>query len=345
MREKLINICTPRQWKTLSTSELKDEGYTVYGANGVIGYYSEYNHETETVMVTCRGATCGTVNISKPYSYINGNAMCMDDLRHDIDVKYLYYALKNYDFKEVISGSAQPQITRQGLNNVFVEVVDKPRQLEIVKVLSNVEETISRKQQQLTEYDQLIKSRFIEMFADYKKVELSTLASITMGQSPNSKSYNDNGEGLPFFQGKADFGDKYTIVNHWTTSPTKIANKNDVLMSVRAPVGPVNISSVDCCIGRGLCAINTIKSKTNNEFLYNALNAMQYELSHMGSGSTFKAINKSDVYGLLIPEAPIDMQNQFAYFVQQIDKLKFEVQKSLEATQMFFDSLMQEYFG
>ena len=244
-----------------------------------------------------------------------------------ITSKCLFYLLNSESFrnqKDINStGATQKAITIEGLKKISLRIPEYHRQNQIGMTLENIDKIIKLKEQQLAEYDQLIKSRFIEMFADYKKVELSTLASITMGQSPNSKSYNDNGEGLPFFQGKADFGDKYTIVNHWTTSPTKIANKNDVLMSVRAPVGPVNISSVDCCIGRGLCAINAIKNKTNNEFLYNTLNAMQYELSHMGSGSTFKAINKSDVYGLLIPEAPIDMQNQFADFVQQIDKSKF----------------------
>ena len=95
-------------------------------------------------------------------------------------------------------------------------------------------------------------------------------------------------------------------------------------MSVRAPVGPVNISSVDCCIGRGLCSINAIPNKTNNEFLYNALIAIQDQITAMGTGSTFKAINKSDVYAIQLPLAPISLQNEFANFVEQVDKLKFE---------------------
>lgn len=163
-KEKLINICTPRQWKTLSTSELMDKGYPVYGANGIIGYYDSYNHESETVMVTCRGATCGMVNLSEPFSYINGNAMCMDDVRDDVDTRYLYYALKQYDFKNIISGSAQPQITRQGLSKVYISITNKEKQLEIVESLSKVEQLLDNKKLLLLEYDQLIKSRFVEMF-------------------------------------------------------------------------------------------------------------------------------------------------------------------------------------
>ena len=145
-----------------------------------------------------------------------------------------------------------------------------------------------------------------------------------MGQSPESSSYNDKGDGIPFFQGKADYGDKYTIVNHYTTKPTKIAKQNSVLMSVRAPVGPVNIANVKCCIGRGLCSIDALEGITNNEFLYNALSAMKDEISSKGTGSTFNSINKNDVYNLMVPNAPIDEQNLFSEYAQLIDKSKFD---------------------
>ncbi|MDD5885733.1 MAG: restriction endonuclease subunit S [Erysipelotrichaceae bacterium] len=169
----------------------------------------------------------------------------------------------------------------------------------------------------------LAKSRFNEMFGTVNKRELSSIAEIFMGQSPDSKSYNDLGNGIPFFQGKADYGEKYTKVAHWTTSPTKLARQGDVLMSVRAPVGPVNISSSDCCIGRGLCAIRAKEGVTNNEFLYNALKVMESEISSMGNGSTFKAINKNDVYGLKIPSASIAEQEKFSTFSELIDKSRF----------------------
>ena len=169
----------------------------------------------------------------------------------------------------------------------------------------------------------MIKSQFIEQFDKYEKIELHLIADIVMGQSPESSSYNDEGNGVPFFQGKGDYGEKYTIVKHYTTSPKKLAQKNSVLMSVRAPVGPVNIANVECCIGRGLCSINGKEGKTNNEFLYNALSAMQDEISGKGVGSTFNAINKDDIYKLLIPNAPIDKQNEFSDIAKQIDKSKF----------------------
>ena len=162
------------------------------------------------------------------------------------------------------------------------------------------------------------------MFSALPKVELSQISQIIMGQSPESTAYNDDGIGLPFFQGKADYGEKYTVINHYTKKWNKEAKKGYVLMSVRAPVGPVNIASTDCAIGRGLCAMNAKPGKANNEFLFNALNSMQQEIVLSGKdGSTFAAINKDQVYKLLLPQAPIELQNEFSDFVHHIDKLKF----------------------
>ena len=266
-----------------------------------------------------------------------------------LTAKCLYYLLSSETFKNQkdanSTGATQKAITIEGLKKIKLRVPEYNKQDRIGSVLENIERIIKYKQQQLSEYDQLIKSRFVEMFESFKKTDLSNIAEIIMGQSPDSAYYNENGVGLPFFQGKADFGSKYTNVSYWTTKPSKTAKKGNVLMSVRAPVGPVNISSVDCCIGRGLCSINAIPNKTNNEFLYNALIAIQDQITAMGTGSTFKAINKSDVYAIQLPLSPISLQNEFANFVEQVDKLKFVVQKSLDETQKLFDSLMQEYFG
>lgn len=360
MREKLINICTPRQWKTLSTSELKDEGYTVYGANGVIGYYSEYNHEAETVMITCRGATCGTVNISKPYSYINGNAMCMDDLRHDIDVKYLYYALKNYDFKEVISGSAQPQITRQGLNNVFVEVVAKPRQLEIVKVLSNIEETISRKQQQLAKYDQLIKSRFVEMFGDifngksnYSTIKISEAVVPKIERA--KKDFNADDE-IKYLDISSVDNRKNIIIGYtdylMKDAPSRAqqhVRKDDIVISTVRPnlnnVAKVTHDYSNIVASSGFCVLRASKVEPNFLFALVSMQSFADYLASLTTGANYPAVSDKDILNFEIPNAPYEEQTKFSDFIKQVDKLKFVVQKSLNETQELFDSLMQKYFG
>ena len=162
---KLTDICNPKQWKTIPTSELLEDGYPVYGANGIIGYYSEFNHKNPVITVTCRGATCGTINITVPKSYVTGNAMCLDDVRSDIYMEYLYYCLKHYNFNNVISGSAQPQITRQGMEKIYVTIGSHNEQMDIVDKLKKVENVIGLKKQELKQLDTFVKSRLNKIAA------------------------------------------------------------------------------------------------------------------------------------------------------------------------------------
>lgn len=123
--------------------------------------------------------------------------------------------------------------------------------------------------------------------------ELSSIADIIMGQSPPSSSYNESREGLPFFQGKADFGFRNPEVRLFCNAPLKIARPNDILMSVRAPVGPTNVADRECCIGRGLAAIRA--KDIESDFLYFNLRYIEKFIASLGSGSTFHAINKAQL--------------------------------------------------
>ena len=162
---------------------------------------------------------------------------------------------------------------------------------------------------------------------EYKK--LKGVAIINMGQSPDSSSYNEDGEGVPFFQGKADFGDINPVVRMYTSSPKKLAEESDILMSVRAPVGDVNIADRECCIGRGLCAIRADKC-INNKFLYYYLITRKEELNSMATGSTFKAINKSILESINVPMLALETQNKVADILDKskelIDKRKAQIE-------------------
>ncbi|WP_225765263.1 restriction endonuclease subunit S [Stenotrophomonas sp. Marseille-Q4652] len=121
--EPLNEISSPRQWPTISGKELTESGFPVYGANGKIGFYSSYNHEHPTVLITCRGATCGTINVCEPKSYVTGNAMALDDPDpNKTTIEFLETYLNVRGLDDAITGAAQPQITRQNLQkvNVFV---------------------------------------------------------------------------------------------------------------------------------------------------------------------------------------------------------------------------------
>lgn len=147
---------------------------------------------------------------------------------------------------------------------------------------------------------------------------LVDIAKINMGQSPPSSSYNDNGIGLPFYQGKADFGYINPIPKKYCNAPSKVADQGDILISVRAPVGPVNITTKKCCIGRGLAAI---KAKTfNQDFIYYNLIFQEDYIASLGTGSTFKAINKSQLENIQIKDFTLDEQFKIAYILSTLQK-------------------------
>ena len=139
-------------------------------------------------------------------------------------------------------------------------------------------------------------------------VKLKDVCRINMGQSPDSASYNCNGYGLPFFQGNADFGEKYPKVRIWCDSPIKTANEHDILISVRAPIGAINYADCECCIGRGLASLTPDQSVLSSVFLFWFLKSKTEELNNKGAGSTFKAIGKKVLEEILIPDISIDQQ-------------------------------------
>lgn len=190
----------------------------------------------------------------------------------------------------------------------------------------------------------LLKSRFIEMFKNSETLRLDQIAEVTMGQSPDSSSYNSVGKGIPFYQGKTEFTDKYIgQPSTWCTSPTRIAKENDILMSVRAPVGNVNIATEECCIGRGLSSIRP-QNGFNSEFIFEALEQKKEELENKATGSTFKAINKDIVLSIQIPNTSISIQKEYSNFVKQIDKSKFLLQQILEKFELLKKSRFIEMF-
>ncbi|EBX5572461.1 hypothetical protein DSN37_20765 [Salmonella enterica subsp. enterica serovar Kuessel] len=154
----LVDLVSPKQWKTISTKELTDDGYVVYGANGKIGFYNKYTHESATLMITCRGATCGNLNISEPLSYINGNAMALDNQPTKyLNIKYLKYSLQARGLQDTISGSAQPQITKQGLEKVQIPLPTVSEQKIIAEKLDTLLAQVDSTKARLEQIPQILK--------------------------------------------------------------------------------------------------------------------------------------------------------------------------------------------
>ena len=221
-------------------------------------------------------------------------------------------------------GSLSPTINWRDLKELEFELPDLDTQRRLAAVLWSMNETMDSYKELIAATDELVKSQFIEMFASTPKGKLEDVAVITMGQSPSGKSYNENGEGTPFYQGKTEFGDLYIgDAVTWTTEPTRFAEANDVLMSVRAPVGSTNVATQTCCLGRGLAGLRPIKGKSTTLFILYSMRSIEEEIDKIGVGSTFKAINKKQVHELPIPLADIQQQDIFVELAEQSDKSKF----------------------
>ncbi len=178
-----------------------------------------------------------------------------------------------------------------------------------------------------------------------KYLMLKDVCKISMGQSPNSSSYNDNGDGVPFFQGNADFGERYPITRKWCNEPTKMANPKDILISVRAPIGAINYAKEECCIGRGLAALTPDRNKVSPEYIYWLLKAKNEELNSKGTGSTFKAISRKVLEETLVPDVDFDKQHEYAKILEKIYSVIQNRKKELVRFDDFIKARFIEIFG
>ncbi len=165
-----------------------------------------------------------------------------------------------------------------------------------------------------------------------------------MGQSPPSSSYNSNADGLPFFQGKVDFGEVYPNVRVYCNQPTRVAEAGDILMSVRAPVGPTNLARERCCIGRGLGALRP-RNELDTKFLLYFLRFREPRIAALGKGSTFEAINRDDLEELEIPLPELSEQRRIAERLEQADGLRRTRRYALELSATFLPAAFLQLFG
>jgi type I restriction enzyme S subunit len=177
---------------------------------------------------------------------------------------------------------------------------------------------------------------------DWKIEKLSNLATIIMGQSPSSSTYNREGKGLPFIQGKMEFGRMYPSPTMYTSRPLKIAEEGDILMSVRAPVGDVNIAPYKLCIGRGLVAIRFNSKMANNLFYFYYFQSIKSRLENLGKGSTFKAITKKDLEELRIVYPPLNEQKGIADILLMVDRGIEIVDKTVAKLERIKRALLNE---
>ncbi len=352
---KLTDICSPKQWKTIPTSELREVGYPVYGANGIIGFNDTYNHEEPVITIGCRG-TCGVVKITQPKSYVTGNAMCLDNLSSKVYLKYMYYVLLNYDFNKIITGIAQPQITRTNLAKVEIPLYPKTTQQEIVAILDVISKTIETEKHIFSSYDELIKSRFIELFEKIKTTkEMSSICKIITDGTHQPPIFSE--KGIPFLfvtnikSNEIDYNTQKYITKEIYDVLVKRTpiEKGDILLSTVGSYGHPAIvkSSQPFCFQRHIAYLKPDVEQVNSIYLHSAIltDNIQNQIEDNVNGVAQKTLNLSAIKKIKVPIPPLALQNSFAAFVQEIDKLKFISQKKIQYLEELLSKQMDTYFG
>lgn len=179
----------------------------------------------------------------------------------------------------------------------------------------------------------------------WRWIALGEIADIVSGQSPTSDTYRKEPAGLPFFQGKADFGQKHPTARVWCVAPKTIAQPGDILISVRAPVGPTNVADVECCIGRGLAAVRCMGDVKRNFILF-FMKFHESEISQMGTGSTFAAISRKQLLNTQIPLPPVSEQEKIVGILESemgaVEKARRAALDRVEAARALDSAFLRE---
>ena len=335
-------MCAPKQWKSLKQSEMTSDGYPVYGANGVIGYYSEYNHEEETILVGCRG-TCGEVNLCAPYSYVTSNAMCLDRLSDRVDRDYLICFLKAYNFGRVIGGTSQPQITKAGISSIEVPLFSLEKQIVIrLRLKSILDELVSCKAL-LAKLDTLVKSRFVEMFGDptvehdgWPYETIGNVCQVITGNTPSRKDEANYGDSIEWCK-----TDNITDARYLTRAAEslseagaqrgRIAPAGSVLMACIAgsikTIGQVAINDRPVAFNQQINALIPMDGLSVDYLLWALRLSKDYLCSDVNM--QLKGIlNKSALSAKRFAIPPLALQQEFADFVAEVDKSRFNLLKA-----------------
>ena len=227
---------------------------------------------------------------------------------------YLYYLVCSPEVREpaiksMVGSSGRQRVQTDVVKNLEIDVPPLVEQEKIGSFLKALDNKIALNDKINKNLEQQAQAIYQQMFidnasSDWTEGTLSDIADITMGQSPSGSSYNEDGNGTIFFQGRAEFGFRFPTVRLYTTEPKRMACANDTLMSVRAPVGDLNVAHTDCCIGRGLA---TIHSKNNHQsFVLYTMFSLKKQLDVFnGEGTVFGSINRNSLneMPLLIPSS------------------------------------------
>jgi len=326
--KKLGKLITLQRGFDITKSQQNEGIYPVISSGGTGSFHNEYKANGPGVVIGRKG-TLGTVFYTESNYWPHSTALWVKDFQGN-HPRYIYYFLKTLDLKKLDSGSSNPTLNRNFAHDLDISCPCPLEQQKIADVLSALDQKIEINNRINAELEAMAKTLYDYWFvqfdfpdengkpykssggkmlyskelkreipAEWEVKELYQIANITMGQSPEGSSYNEAGKGTVFFQGSTDFGMRFPNIRQYTTEPSRLAKAGDILLSVRAPVGTMNIADIDCCIGRGLAALN---SKDGfDAYLFYVMKYFKRLFDRRNSeGTTFGSITKNDLFSLQV---------------------------------------------
>lgn len=342
----------------------ENEGkYPIYGASGLIKKVDFYQQELPYIAVVKDGAGIGRTMLLPGHSSVIGTVQYILPIdRETVDLKYLYYAIVHMNLSKYFSGATIPHIYYKDYKKEPLRLPELEKQREIAIVFQRIDELIAKREQQLKGLDELVKSRFVEMFGDpvsnpygYDKVALSDLADIKIGPFGSllhKEDYIDGGHPLlnpsHIVDGKISPDDKLTISDEKYEELSAYQLKTgDVVMGRRGEMGRCAVVPEDGFLcGTGSMLIRT-KGEVTADYIQKTISFPSFKktIEDMAVGQTMPNLNVSIVSGFQIIKPSMEVQDRYYAFVEQVDKSKLAVQKSLDELETLKKSLMQEYFG
>ena len=350
---KIANILTIGSGKDYK--HLGDGDIPVYGTGGLMTTVDGFLHDGETVCIGRKGT------IDKPM-YHSGKLWTVDTLFYthsfiDSNPKFVYNLFQKINWKEHNEASGVPSLSKSTIEQIPINLPTLPEQQRIASFLTAVDEKLQVLKQQKNLLEQYKKGMMQKIFSqeirfkddegkefgEWGMKKLGEVAEITMGQSPESKSYNIDGIGELLIQGNADISNRQSNPRNWTSEPTKECKIGDLILTVRAPVGAVAKAIHNACIGRGVCSIRN-NSKSKMEYLYQFL--LDYELKwiRLEQGSTFTAINSADIKSISINLPTLPEQTKIANFLSAIDEKISHCQVQITKMEQYKKGLLQQLF-
>jgi type I restriction enzyme S subunit len=297
------------------------------------------------IVISARGTVGELAQLKMPMAF---NQSCYGiRSKGNVDQNYLYYLLKFNitDLQRQAHGGVFNTITRNTFKQIKITLPSKVIQEKIANILGGLDQKIELNRRMNETLEEMGQALFKHYFIDNPEAEnwefgnLEDLFEVTMGQSPPGSSYNESEEGVVFYQGKAEFGQRFPSQRLFTTEPKRMAKRGNVLLSVRAPVGDINQAINDCCIGRGLAAISSKEGLTS--FSYYFMKHIQKQLQEYDAGGTvFASISGKQIKSLSIRVPPNNLTQEFNQTVFSIDKCIWNNYSQCKALTELRDSLL-----